>query len=239
MIKHLGIQVKEGPGNRINRELYLQAKPEGMIGWKQEHYDRQIVLAGLNFDANMKYMDALDPADFDAYLSALCKKYKFRACNDLAEISGKEGLYLMVLDDYKQLYVGVSSDMKKRIQNHWRKRKSLERLIFGDACNSTLSVDSFGPLDTTRVFYIETSMPYEKEERIVSALDPRYSLNRTAGGIGGNSIESQSSALIAVMAGHRNKNLIPFLDIPALQAALPKEEYRFYLRRYPALRKPK
>ena len=61
-ISHLGVMIQEKTTNHINKELYLLAKPEGMSGWKEEHYAMQRIKAGINFDANMEYFKKLDKA---------------------------------------------------------------------------------------------------------------------------------------------------------------------------------
>lgn len=73
-IEHLGVNIQEKESNYINKEIYLSAKPEGM----------------------------------------------------------------MVLDYYKQVYIGISNNIKKRIMSHWNGKKSLERLIFENIFESGL-----------------------------------------------------------------------------------------------------
>ena len=78
--------------------------------------------------------------------------------DDLNELAGKQGVYILVLDEYKQAYIGKSEaagGMKQRILNHWSKRKEFGRLLNGKVESSILSIDSFGALDTTRIFYKE------------------------------------------------------------------------------------
>ena len=43
--------------------------------------------------------------------------------------------------------------MKKRILGHWNRQKEFDHLICGKIEESILSIDSFGALDTTRIFY--------------------------------------------------------------------------------------
>lgn len=238
-ILHFGIRIQDKESNRINKNTYLSAKPEYMRGWREEHYPRQILKASLNYDMNMKFFESLDKKEFDAYIAKRIKKFKMQECFDLNELAGVEGLYMLVLDDYKQVYIGISGDIKRRTQGHWRKQKSLERLIFGDVCNSVLSIDSFGPLDTTRIFYVKSDSTYLLEEKVVKAFDPIYTLNRTAGGIGSTDTytDTKATASMAVVAHHRKRNLTQYIDIEQLRKALTDEDFRFYLHRYPELRK--
>lgn len=97
----------------------------------------------------------------------------------------------MVLDKYKQAYIGISSSedgIKGRILKHWRKQKEFNRLVYGKIENSIISIDSFGALDTTRIFYKEFKSFRDLddyERKLVDAFKPEYRLNRVAGGING------------------------------------------------------
>ena len=236
-IAHFGIMIQDKPTNHINKDLYLSAKPEGMTGWTESHYTKQIAKADLNYDLNMAYFNSLDFDEFNSYLVQQCKKFKFVECHDLTDLDNKMGVYMLVLDDYKQVYIGQSDNIKRRIIIHWNKRKSLERLIFGDVCNSILSIDSFGALDTTRIFYIETISTYKTEERIVKKFFSGYMLNRTAGGIGSYETNSDSEVMakLSVLANRKTRNLIDFLDVNRLKSVVSESDFKYYLRRYPEL----
>lgn len=238
-ISHFGIMIQDKPTNHINKALYLSAKPEGMPGWTENHYIKQISMADLNYDLNMSYFNSLNFDEFDLCLLQQCQKFKFVECKDLTELDNKTGVYMLVLDDYKQVYIGISDNIKRRIISHWNKRKSLERLIFGDICNSILSIDSFGALDTTRVFYIETPSTYKTEEKIVKNFPSGYMLNRTAGGIGSyeTNTDGESMAKLTVLANRKTRNLIDFLDIKRLKSIVPESDFKYYLKRYPKLLK--
>lgn len=142
-----------------------------------------------NFDLNMAFFEKLDYAQFDRYLTAFVKKNKFREVTDLQDIAGKSGIYILVLDKYKQVYIGKSESakgMKSRILHHWNGNKEFSRLIFGDVENSILSIDVFGALDTTRIFVREYRWSQDldaTEKKLVGQFDTRYRLNRVAGGL--------------------------------------------------------
>lgn len=235
-ILHLGCKIQDKASNHINKELYLAAKPEGLQGWTEEHYIRQRPKADLNYDLNMAYFDSHDFEEFDKYIVSQCEKFKLKQCLDLNELKGVSGVYVMVLDDYKQVYIGKADDMKRRILQHWNKRKSLERLIFGDICNSILSVDSFGALDTTRVFYIKTYNTYKTEEKIVRRFASGYMLNRVAGGIGGDETNSELGVKFALLGSMKNRNLLQFVDFERLKSVVSEKELEYYLDRYPCLK---
>ncbi len=96
------------------------------------------------------------------------------------------GIYLLVLDEYKQVYIGISDNIRKRIIGHWNRRKEFGRLILGSKENSVLSIDSFGPLDTTRIYIKRLKWNqniHRIEEEMVAKFDSKYSLNRIRGGL--------------------------------------------------------
>lgn len=176
--------------------------------WVEEHY-----LACMeNFDLNMAFFSKIDHDTFDRYLQRFIKKNKFIETDDLNELSGKQGIYILVLDEYKQAYIGKSEaagGMKQRILNHWSKRKEFGRLLNGKVESSILSIDSFGALDTTRIFYKELKWYQnadEIEERLVDSFSCDYLLNRVAGGI--NAEDSQAARnlrLLGTMQGRKLK----------------------------------
>lgn len=236
-IDHFGIRIKEKPTNNINKEIYLSAKPEGLRGWKEEHYPLQRMRAEINFDANILYFSSLDKNDFLSYIEKCVKKFKFKECTNLNDLNYIEGIYMLVLDKYKQIYIGQSTNIKNRIISHWNGQKSLERLIFGDICNSKLSIDSFGALDITRIFYIKTASCFTLEEKILGKLDNRYTLNRTAGGIGSvdTYTDNKKSAELAILANRKDRDLIPFINISKLKNTVSENDFKWYIKKYPQL----
>ena len=138
-----------------------------------------------NFDLNMKFFSTLNVDDFNDYLKTFTSKNKFKEVFDLKELSRVEGIYILVLDEYKQVYIGISNDIKKRVLEHWSSKKDFDRLLFGKKENSVLSIDSFGALDTTRIFFKEVKHQSinSQEYRIVNQFKEIYSLNRVNGGI--------------------------------------------------------
>lgn len=155
-----------------------------------EHYTEEYVKKHYancmrNFDLNMQYFASLDAEKFNKYLMSFIKKNRFKEAEDLQTVSQVEGVYILVLDKYKQVYIGISSDMKKRILGHWNRRKEFDHLICGKIEESILSIDSFGALDTTRIFYKPCGW-YEKDKagkKYVAQFKSIYRLNRVSGGI--------------------------------------------------------
>lgn len=238
-ISHFGINIREKASNHINKEAYLAAKPEGMRGWEEEHYASQKLKADLNYDLNMRFFESLNLNDFNRFVNKKCKKHKFTECFDLNELSGTTGLYMMVLDNYKQVYIGISTDIKSRIISHWNRTKSLERLIFGDLLTSIIAIDCFGALDTTRIFYIETKSLHKLEQKIVKDFEGPFLINRTSGGIGSKDTNTADLqvAIFATLAGKKTKNLIPFVTLKELKCVLNEKQLQFYFDKYPELKK--
>ena len=163
-----------------------------------EHYTDEFVSKHYadcmtNFDLNMAYFEKLDFKQFDRYLSSFVKKNRFREITDLQEVAGISGIYILVLDKYKQVYIGKSQSakgMKSRILSHWSGKKEFGRLIYGSVDTSILPIDVFGALDTTRIFVREYRGLQDldvAEQQFVEKFDTKYRLNRVAGGLNAES----------------------------------------------------
>ncbi|WP_162564395.1 MULTISPECIES: hypothetical protein [Microbacterium] len=146
---------------------------------------RRRALALENFDLNMAYSARLDMAEFEDALQAAVRGIAgVREVTDLTKWDAVPGVYVMVLDDYKQVYVGTTSPqvgVMKRIRQHWTNSKPLDRLIFGTVTTSILSIDSFRALDTTRIYAARTGVPFEHERLLLEKFPEEFTLNRVAG----------------------------------------------------------
>lgn len=136
-----------------------------------------------NFDLNTAFFRQLSGKDFlEAMTGMLARHKNVRPLTDLSVWDGVEGKYVMVLDRYKQAYIGQARDIRARIKRHWSGSKQFDRLIFGTKESSVLSIDSFRALDTTRIFAAKTTQGLDLEERMVQAFPPEFLLNRVPGG---------------------------------------------------------
>lgn len=136
-----------------------------------------------NFDMNKAFFRQLSGKDFlEALIGMLGKHKNLRPVTDLAAFDGVEGVYIMVLDLYKQAYIGQASDIRMRIKRHWSGTKQFDRLIFPDKETSVLAVDSFRARDTTRIFAAKTTRGLQLEQSMVSTFPPDFLLNRVPGG---------------------------------------------------------
>lgn len=211
-IKHFGVWIKNTQFLQINRENYapidkISSTWSPRIGqiresyyktvaereedyddeecriysdsWCEEHRKRCLK----NFDTNMAFFQILEQENFGKILSELLIINKdIYEVFDLNSCKGVSGIYIMVLDKYKQMYIGQASDIKRRILKHWSTQKPFDRLIFGGVDNSVLSIDSFGALDTTRIYILETLSLDWSEKKIVNYVPSIYRLNRIGGG---------------------------------------------------------
>jgi len=161
-----------------------------------------------NLDLSLAYFDTLDAADFEEALGAvLAKGRSLHAVEDLSEWEGVEGVYVMVFDRFKQIYVGQSNNIRRRVRQHWTGRKSFDRLVYGTPYDSILPVDELRALDTTRLYAARSRNRDALEERLERAAEPRFTLNRTMGGVVNplgillNGIRGRDLALSATPSG--------------------------------------
>lgn len=210
---HFGVPVRSarGLGLRMSRDTYARInKRSSLPRWSREmdpeRWDRfdqfyedaehRIYTDALceemqsqalaNFDLNIAHFASLEHGAFDAALQrAVASQRGMVEVTDLTKWDGVAGLYVMVLDEYRQAYVGATNKsigIQKRIKQHWVGTKPLDRLIWGDPKTSILSIDSFRALDTTRIFALKSSRSFAGENPLLEQFPPEYMLNRVPGG---------------------------------------------------------
>ncbi len=196
MIKHFGCEVRTEEVH-LTKENYINQSDEfERIYWGLESdlfknmeeriaFRKKQVL--INYDLNMSYFKSLDLNDFNEFVKKNIENNKsFIEVKDLNNYKCP-GVYVMVLDDYKQVYVGISDNVKRRIQAHWSKKMDLFRLLFvGGMTGSKMTVNAFRALDTTRIFVCinETTKNdlWKEENKLVNSFPERYLCNRMLGG---------------------------------------------------------
>lgn len=76
-----------------------------------------------NYDLNMAHFAALDPGEFEAALQHTVNSRRgMTEVTDLTKWDGVQGLYIMVLDDHRQVYIGATDHphgIMARIRQHW------------------------------------------------------------------------------------------------------------------------
>lgn len=199
MINHLGCRVKES--SKLTREKYavISTKPSlPMIEDMAEAYTNELGneynydwCEGYqkkcldNFDFNMEFFKSLQADEFNLEIDKFLNTFKqFEIVSDLEKYDSVPGYYIMVLDEYKQLYIGTSKDIKSRIKEHWRKSKRFDRLLFPmyNVKGSIISIDCFKALDTTRILAYETENIYTKEDTYINYFSSKFINNRIGGG---------------------------------------------------------
>lgn len=138
----------------------------------------------VNFDLSMAYFGSLDRKEFNEALgSLLAQDHGLQEVKDLREYDQQAGVYVMIFDEYKTMYIGQSTDIRKRVKKHWTGRKPFDRLIFGTEFDSVFPVDEFRPLDNSRIYALKTDDYYEVERELTELADRRFTLNRINGGL--------------------------------------------------------
>lgn len=147
-----------------------------------------------NYDLNMKYFSLLDKQEFNDTLNEYLNSHRnFVKVTDLSEYYGACGYYIMVLDEYKQIYIGKSDDLTRRIRTHWSNMKAFDRTLFPmyNYRGSVFSIDFFRALDTTRIYIWERSLSERLESKLISDFPAKFLTNR----IGGDISEALSALL--------------------------------------------
>lgn len=164
-------------------EIYskVYADEEGLV-YCESWCKKRLFDAMQNFDFNMEFFRKLDPTKFNEELTRFLNTTDFFEITDLSEFSCP-GYYVMVIGEYCQIYIGTSTDIKRRIKQHWSGGKmKLDRLLCGDTTRSKLSIDSFRALDTTRIFVCPTDNTYCKEDEYITYFSDKFVCNRIKGG---------------------------------------------------------
>ena len=195
-ILHFGVLIKKSDNNQICRENYARFGEKEIESYGlstcEEHQEKCLI----NYDKNMAFFKQITKAEFEDALQALVSSNKnIKQVFDLNECNDLCGIYIMVLDEYKQVYIGQSQNIKRRIMSHWNRRKSFDRLLFGDVNHSVLSIDSFGALDTTRIFVLKTNNLDSQEVKLQKRVLSAFKLNRMAGGVPEDKLDLMTKSL--------------------------------------------
>ena len=198
MVEHFGLKVKED--SFLNRNNYAEINKKSSFKiimpsveyedvenriysdkWCEEYQQKCLK----NFDINMARFNQLDYSRFQNEIESFLSKHKnFVEIFNINELLNVSGYYIMVLDKYKQLYIGTTNDIGKRIKQHWSKKKQFDKLLFpmNNIENSKFSIDSFRALDTTRIFVAKSSTLYDLEDEYIHGFSRMFVLNRVQGG---------------------------------------------------------
>jgi len=190
-------------GWKLTRETYIPniTDPVKKLYSKKElkeHLEKYYI----NFDLNMEYFKKLKKEEFDKSLNKFLKKYpEFQKLENLESTKNMSGYYIMVLGEYKQVYIGTGKDIYKRLRRHMSDNQDVDCLIWGSVTNSILSINSFRPFDTTEIYVYFTSKTFESENKYIEEFSDKFVLNRTCGGI-------QENGFLDVEENARFRNLL-------------------------------
>ncbi|MNW44582.1 hypothetical protein D3C74_218200 [compost metagenome] len=186
MTTHLGVKLrnKEG-GFKLTVDNHISVSAKDITSPYFEELKDKMEKVLVKYDLNMKYFESLSRDKFNEELNKLVDANNFTAIEDLNSVNGVSGYYIMVLDDYCQIYIGISHNIRQRIMKHWSRQIPLTDLLLG-AESGLLPIDCFRALDTTRVFvcighednFSEdhiVNMPYE--DRLICKFSVDYCLN--------------------------------------------------------------
>lgn len=172
--------------------------------YSEERFQEFCKNALINFDINMERFNSIETTDFENELDFFLQKiresgYDIHEVLDLKDASYC-GTYIMVLGQYKQIYIGASKNICDRIKKHWQNNKPIDRLVFGSVQDSKIAIDCFKALDTTKIFAIRTSSDIEAfqiEEIIDKWISNDFLLNRVWGGRPEGAVETFAKLLSA------------------------------------------
>lgn len=204
MISHFGINFRNSKyGFKICREKYaiINNKNSFKSGeiYSDEWCDKHLNKCLRNYDLNMNYFLTLNKTEFNNELNRFVKENQFIETFDLNEYSEIPGYYILVLDEFCQVYIGTTKHIKERIAEHWTKTKQFDKLIFGGVNSSIISIDSFRVLDTTRIFVKKSIDTFSDENKFINNFLSKFLLNRTSGGL-------LDDGLIDAIANRKTRN---------------------------------
>ena len=159
----------------------------------------------LYYKASIEYFKKLNKLEFNQALNKLLDLYTFKEVKNLKEVAKKNGIYLLVLDNYKQIYIGQTcDDLRKRILRHFKRKLSFAEVPI--VRPYTPPIDAFKPLDITRIYVLYTPIQNvldDIEANLIHNIDNKFILNKTIGGKAYDDLE----VAIRLTLGRINKDI--------------------------------
>lgn len=177
------------------RNAYTDESTPTVYSYRIEWCEKYRELCLKNYDLNMAYFDSLDGEEFNLALQNFLHRYrKFQEVRNLQDYDGIEGYYLLILDRYKQAYIGKTFNIKRRILQHWSKVKDFDRTLLPMYAvkKSCFSIDFFRALDTTRIFAWKKEWNFTTESRLIRAFPKKFLTNRIGGDAESNPLQALS-----------------------------------------------
>ncbi len=177
-----------------NRNIYpWWVKFEFRLYWlvyNEEYIRRHTPAIMKNLELNLNYFDKLNYEDFNTKFQDFLKlksNSNIKEVSDLNLYKKSSGIYILVLDKYKQVYIGqATKSITQRIVRHWSRKIEFDSILVGKTNETKISIDSFGIMDTTRIFVEEIdsmSKIDSREEFLIKHFPKEYILNKIGGGI--------------------------------------------------------
>lgn len=185
--KHFGVRVTSIGGFNVSEESFINSFLNNDVKeyaeFKASGDAREIdfnfayeMIHDFWFIDRMKTMRQNTAEGFNSALACFLGKFKeFQPLENLNDVQNKNGIYLLVLDEYNICYLGQSNNIRKRIMCHWSRN---------DYFTGT-GIDMFKAKDTTRIYYALTDGKRKTnslEHRAINEMPARYMLNSMAGG---------------------------------------------------------
>ena len=176
-MKYFNINLRDrAEGFKLNKENFITGSRS------DESCLKMIDNCKYNYDLNMNFYKNLSKEEFHNEVDSFIDGNEFCEVFNLSLYMKKSGYYLMVLDEYNQVYIGTSKDLKKRITRHWSTTIPLDRTVLWSPKSSKISIDSFRALDTTRIFIQESNDVLLNENDYIDQFSDKFICNRTSGG---------------------------------------------------------
>ena len=179
------VQMWRDENNPLCEDFDETFEDEWWTVYKPEFFEKYKTQALLNYDLNMAFFESLDSSEFNEQMRHVLNSHpKLTQVTDLREWDETEGVYVMILDGYKQAYVGQAQNIRKRIKRHWSGAMPVSKAVFGPMYKSIMSIGSLRALDTTRLLAVKAreTQRDKLEEQIESSIDDKFVLNRVRAG---------------------------------------------------------
>ncbi len=187
---HFGITLNTKTTKQyITRENCVSGKRTKNSDFKLN--DELLEESRVNYDYCMKYFNALSRIEFNNELNNAIEtlkkeNYIVEQVKDLKLYKEVKGIYIMVLDKYKQVYIGQTTNgIRQRIYRHWNNEEREILDLHRQNEFAMLHINSFGALDTTKIYVIVLFNQKEidkLEKRLIKLFSSRFILNGAKGG---------------------------------------------------------
>lgn len=186
-IEHFGVKTSSIGWPKLSEESFINA----YLNFEIKEYIKQkklcsqaqfsfsfsyILIHDFWYENRMKTILQNTSDGFNSALNKFLGKFtEFCKIENLNDLKGKSGIYLLVLDNYNICYLGQARDLRKRIMRHWSRN---------DYFTGT-GIDMFKALDTTRIYIALTEGSHKTnslEHKAIRNIPSRYTLNCMAGG---------------------------------------------------------